>query len=76
MLEATFDRIFALSEIYSSYTHLNCEFETENTRRLYEELNPEDQEIFNFDVTRIEWQDYIQNIHIPGLQRHVLKTHT
>lgn len=76
MLEATFDRIFALSEIYSCYTNLNCEFQTENTRRLYEELTSEDQETFNFDVSRIEWQDYIQNIHIPGLQRHVLKTHT
>ncbi len=71
--EATLDRVFALTEIYSAYTHLNCEFDTANTRRLYEELHPEDQKVFNLDVSRIRWWEYIQEIHIPGLKRHVLK---
>ncbi|MBT3602708.1 MAG: hypothetical protein HN521_06530, partial [Candidatus Latescibacteria bacterium] len=33
----------------------------------------EDREIFNCDVSRIDWPTYIQDIHIPGLKRHVLK---
>ena len=74
MLEATLERVFSLAEIYSPYTNLNCEFETENTRRLYREMEPEDREIFNFDVSRIQWREYIQDIHLPGLKRHVLKT--
>ncbi|MSS72944.1 MAG: hypothetical protein EXS64_15845 [Candidatus Latescibacteria bacterium] len=73
MLEATLDRVLALSEIYSPYTNLKCRFETANTRRLYLGLDPEDQKTFNFDVTRIDWREYIQDIHIPGLKRHVLK---
>ena len=72
-MEATLERVLSLSDIYSSYTCLDCKFETENTRRLFEALDPGDREIFNFDVARIDWQDYIQNIHITGLKRHVLK---
>ena len=74
VLEATLDRVLSLSEIYSSYTHLNCEFETENTVRLFREMDPEDQKVFNLDVSRIHWREYIQDIHIPGLKRHVLKS--
>jgi nucleoside-diphosphate-sugar epimerase len=73
VLEATLDRVLALTEIYSPYMHHDCRFETENTRRLYEGLGPEDRQRFNFDVGRIEWQEYIQDIHIPALKRHVLK---
>jgi nucleoside-diphosphate-sugar epimerase len=72
-LGATLDRVLSLAEIYSPYTNLKCRFETENTRRLFEALDPEDQKVFNFDVTRIDWREYIQDIHIPGLKRHVLK---
>ena len=68
-LQATLDRVLSLAEVYSPYINLDYRFETENTRRLYQELNPEDQAIFNFDVTRIDWQGYIQEIHLPGLKR-------
>ena len=72
-MEAVLVRLESLVDTYCGYTHLDCEFETENTRRLYRALNPEDQKVFNFDVTRINWPQYIQEIHIPGLKHHVLK---
>lgn len=72
-LEAILVRLESLLDIYCGYTHLDCEFETENTRRLFQALNPEDQRVFNFDVTRINWREYFQEIHIPGLKHHVLK---
>jgi nucleoside-diphosphate-sugar epimerase len=72
--EATLDRVLALSEIYAPYTFLNCRFETGNLARLHEEMHPEDQDRFNTDVTRIDWRTYVQDIHIPGLHRHVLKS--
>ncbi len=72
-MEAVLERLESLVDTYCGYTHLDCEFETENTRRLFEALNPEDQREFNFDVTRIDWREYIQEIHIPGLKHHVLK---
>ena len=72
-IEAMLERLDSLVDTYCGYTHLDCEFETENTRRLFQGLNPEDQRVFNFDVTRINWREYIQEIHIPGLKHHVLK---
>ena len=61
------------AEIYSPYTTLDCRFETRRTAQLHESLDPEDQAVFNCDVGRIRWEEYIQDIHIPGLQRYVLK---
>ncbi|MBI4553870.1 MAG: AMP-binding protein [Candidatus Latescibacteria bacterium] len=74
VLKATVNRLLYYAEIYSPYTTLDYQFETSRTQRLYEEMEPEDRRLFNFDVTRIRWKEYIQDIHIPGLKRHVLKT--
>ena len=59
--------------IYAPYTRTNFEFETEKTQGLYEALSPTEQQRFNFDVSRIHWKQYFQEIHIPGIKRHVLK---
>ena len=59
--------------IYAPYTRTNFEFETEKTRGLYNALSPTEQQRFNFDVSRIHWKRYFQEIHIPGIKRHVLK---
>ncbi len=72
--KATLERVLSLSEIYAPYTFLNCQFETKNLEQVYDEMLPEDQERFNTDVHRIDWQSYIQDTHIPGLHRHVLKS--
>ena len=59
--------------IYAPYTRTNFEFETEKTQGLYNALSPTEQQRFNFDVSRIHWKRYFQEIHIPGIKRHVLK---
>ena len=59
--------------IYAPYTRTNFEFETEKTRGLYNALSSTEQQRFNFDVSRIHWKRYFQEIHIPGIKRHVLK---
>ena len=59
--------------IYAPYTRTNFEFETEKTQGLYNALSPIEQQRFNFDVSRIHWKRYFQEIHIPGIKRHVLK---
>ena len=59
--------------IYAPYTRTSFEFETEKTRGLYEALSPTEQQRFNFDVSQIHWKRYFQEIHIPGIKRHVLK---
>lgn len=59
--------------IYAPYTRTNFEFETEKLQGLYTALSPTEQQRFNFDVSQISWKRYFQEIHIPGIKRHVLK---
>ncbi|CAH8356726.1 unnamed protein product [Eruca vesicaria subsp. sativa] len=48
-------------------------FDNSNTHRLMENMSEEEKIEFGFDVGSINWNDYITNVHIPGLRRHVLK---
>ena len=59
--------------IYAPYTRTNFEFETKKMQALYEALSPIEQQRFDFDVSQIHWKQYFQEIHIPGIKRHVLK---
>ncbi len=59
--------------IYAPYTRTSFEFETKKTQGLYDALSPTEQQHFNFDVSKIHWKRYFQEIHIPGIKRHVLK---
>lgn len=36
-------------------------------------MSEEEKRTFGFDVGKIDWRDYISNVHIPGLRRHVMK---
>ncbi|OMP08352.1 Fatty acyl-CoA reductase [Corchorus olitorius] len=33
-----------------------------------------DLSLFNFDSKTIDWDDYMMNVHIPGLSTHVIKS--
>ena len=66
-------RVLYYSEIYHPYTHLRCVFETRRLRDLFGKLTPAEQSRFSTDVARIDWKTYMQEIHVPGLRRHVLK---
>ena len=60
-------------QIYGPYTRTNFEFETDKMQALYESLSPTEKRTFNFEVSQIHWEQYFQEIHIPGIKRHVLK---
>ena len=60
-------------QIYSPYVRLSFQFEIGKTEELYRSLSPSDQQLFNFDIARIDWRDYLQEVHIPGIKRHFLK---
>ena len=74
VMKSAISRMLYYAAIYSPYTSLECTFETDRTVKLHESLDPEDRLLFNGDVSRIHWKTYFQEIHIPGLKRHVLKT--
>ena len=74
VMKSAISRMLYYAAIYSPYTSLECTFDTDRTVTLHESLDPEDRLLFNGDVSRIHWKKYFQEIHIPGLKRHVLKT--
>ncbi|KAL2604793.1 hypothetical protein AAZV13_09G086700 [Glycine max] len=62
-----------LANIYEPYTFYGGRFDNSNTQRLMESMSEEEKREFDFDVKSIDWNDYITNVHIPGLRRHVMK---
>ncbi|KAL7134061.1 hypothetical protein ABFS83_11G001800 [Erythranthe nasuta] len=62
-----------LANIYESYTFYGGRFDNSNTKRLMGCMSMEERQEFGFDVEKIDWEDYISNVHIPGLRRHVMK---
>jgi hypothetical protein len=74
LLRTIYDRAVYYSRIYSTYTRFNFEFQTDNTTALFQSLSDKDREMFDFNVEHINWPKYIQQVHIPGLKRHVMLT--
>ncbi|MDA0837246.1 MAG: AMP-binding protein [Planctomycetota bacterium] len=70
------DRLSYYADLYGPYVEYACRFGTDNTKELFEGLAEEEKDIFNFNVRRIDWDEYIQEIHVPGLKKHVLKMET
>ncbi len=66
-------KLYYYGEIYEPYLNLACQFQVDRTTELFDSLRPEEKKRFNFDVTRINWRHYIQNVHIPGVKKFILK---
>nr|GEY52763.1 fatty acyl-CoA reductase 2-like [Tanacetum cinerariifolium] len=62
-----------LANIYEPYTFYGGRFDNSNTQKLMGLMSEEEKRTFGFDVGKIDWRDYISNVHIPGLRRHVMK---
>ena len=71
-LKTRLKRVQYFIDLFSPYTTLDCRYETKRMLALYESLPPEEQRIFNMDVRRIDWYQYYQKTHLPGLRRHEL----
>ncbi len=70
--EARIAQLIYFVKIYAPYTHLNCRYLDDRLRAVYDGMHPEDREVFPFDVTRIDWHDYIVHRHVPGVRHFVL----
>lgn len=67
------DQLKYMAKIYKPYAFYKARFDISNLEKLLQELSKEEQENFRFDVKNIEWNDYIGNVHIPGLRQHVMR---
>ncbi|GAB2295442.1 hypothetical protein Dimus_029609 [Dionaea muscipula] len=62
-----------LASMYQPYCFYGGRFDSSSTESLMKAMSEEERRIFHFDVGSIDWQDYISNVHIHGLRRHVMK---
>jgi alcohol-forming fatty acyl-CoA reductase len=62
-----------LGSIYQPYTFYGGRFDNANTEALFAGMSEAEQARFHFDVRSVDWTDYITNVHIPGLRKHVMK---
>jgi fatty acyl-CoA reductase len=69
----TTKRLVYLADLYTGYINAGYVFDTTNTDQLLTALNEADRALLDFNVRRIDWRSYIQDVHIPGLRRHVLQ---
>lgn len=69
----TMKRLMYLAELYETYTNISCVFDTSNTQQLLDDLHEADRAALDFDVRSIDWRSYFQDVHFPGLRRHVLR---
>lgn len=72
-LQNALERLHYYTVIYGPYIQSSYWFDTAQTRAMFGELSDEDRKDWRFDVTAIDWGHYIQDVHIPGLKRNVLK---
>ena len=68
------EQVLYFAKIYTPYTHLDCRFSVDNLHRALDEMHPHDRAMFPCDITRVEWDDYVVNRHVPGLRSYVLGT--
>ncbi len=66
------ERLTYYARIYGPYAEAKCLYLTDRTKSVWDSLTAEEQRKFNFDVASIDWREYIQDIHIPGVKRFVL----
>jgi nucleoside-diphosphate-sugar epimerase len=65
-------RLMYLADLYEGYANADSVFDTANIQPVLDDLDAGDRALLDFDVRRIEWRSYIQDVHIPGLKRHIL----
>jgi len=75
-LNTTLEQLLYYVDIYGPYVNLHCRFEIDHCRELLEMLTPEERAQFEFDPAKIRWKNYLQDVHIPGLKRNILRMDT
>ncbi|KAK4730750.1 hypothetical protein R3W88_023738 [Solanum pinnatisectum] len=61
------------SKLYEPYLFYKGWFDNGNVRKLMGDMSEEEKRNFEIDVTKINWKNYIENTHIPGVQKYVLE---
>jgi fatty acyl-CoA reductase len=63
------ERVTRMVKIYGAYTELDCIFDDANACRLGDRLPEADRLELSFDTAAIDWDSYLQEIHLPQVRR-------
>ena len=66
-------RLYDMAAIYGPYAESRVRYMTCNTRALEQALSPAERENFPCTTHDLDWTDYIQGVHIPGIERYLLR---
>jgi fatty acyl-CoA reductase len=61
------EQLRAFTELYRAYVQTEIIFDDANTKALHASLPKKVQTDEGFDVSEIDWEDYLQNIHFPAV---------
>jgi len=62
-----------LLEIYRPYLDHGARYDDRATQALWSSLSAADRQEFPFDVSTLDWDAYVSDVHIPGLVRFALR---
>ena len=63
------ERVTRMVKIYGAYTELDCVFDDANACSLSDRLPEADRAELSFDTAAIEWDSYLQEVHLPQVRR-------
>jgi alcohol-forming fatty acyl-CoA reductase len=63
------ERVTRMVKIYGAYTELDCVFDDANARALAASMHEADRADLPFDTAAIEWEDYLQRVHLPEVRK-------
>jgi alcohol-forming fatty acyl-CoA reductase len=67
---AQVERAMSYVELYGSYAETEARFRVDHLLELASRMRSEDQERFCFDPAAIDWERYVQNVHLPSVVEH------
>lgn len=67
------ERLRNTAEIYGPYCECDARFINFNLRRVWNEMPSGLKEKFPFNLEPLNWQGYVQKVHLPGLERYALR---
>ena len=63
------ERVTRMVKIYGAYTDLDCVFDDSNACALARSLPEADRAELPFDTAAIDWEDYLQQVHLPEVRK-------
>ena len=73
MTRRTLEQLRSMGSLYAPYTSYEARFRSDNVRALRASLSDEEREAFAFELEKLNWEEYLGSVHIPGLLKHALR---